>query len=1260
MSNPSMWDVGTGAGGRSYLMRFDEATNAWGAVTVQARLTVETNPVTKERGPAEIGNVQVSQPQPDPGLQVLRSVVAPDRMSVEVVVGASAQTDPAPGAHTFVIRLGPAASPFDIGAAAATAAGGFGGVAVAAGTRVPTADVQFVVAVDPASRFVIDPKSAISLNSATGDPVHFSATMEVRANGQWTPQPGQAVSATPEPEGGGLCWSLQTTPPPASGGIAADLRATRFVVGSGDPLSVGTLRVHTTMQSSTSPPDSNIAVSVTTHPVTCSMKVVRTATNRVLAERPAQMLSGDIVAVTLSSSDTNLQWEGLELRIDLTNPPAGYGRSHHASVTTPVNAAGTVTVDLRQSSFQDRHGRTCDVSLPLEDSAPGVWRLEIGKSGWAPSGVIELGQKIGFETLQELNQKGGTLRVYGLGKLESSHGALTHTLQHFEGMLQVRLPEEPVKGRPENDQDEADCLVFDIRPAGAGSTDAAGGTGTAPAGGAKVDYTADMRIHPEIEKHLLRTDRAASALGESLSGAAKGYLEYCLEYLAVTTSDRLKDDNIFERRLKRVPIFLEGTNNITVRAERAVDVRSAVMKRITANMLDFLIEIAFIGLGFAADFWKGGKAAAREAAEETAQSALKGHLWQLGEELDTQAARLGREADDLVKAVDRAAEQGRAAVDTIATRFTEMDRLAAESARLTSEIAELERAIAKASQTAKPAEAALARLQAEISTKSARRKLGVERVQAKATEMTRLYDSVISPAKGQLEELCGKAAHAREARTFAEQAVTNMKALNSAAEAEFEQSLEAVMKPFAERARHVQDVREQVYQQARAMFRSSTDLELLRETRAQLARVAATYADDAGVREALTQTLHNADATIVELEARAEVAGAFKQELGMKLPAKGVFDKFVEVSREERQAYEHQQGVSAPAEPNTVSPETNALLHPVDPSSPFYTPTTGMASDTATLAPGSTWKLLNYVWQTVGYYGGAFVQYTAEGFAKIVEYGDYLGLDKYASNLDEPTRTAGLGYLDQQFGHARGQLTFSRDTADRIKTRLDRVRPENQTRGADPSQALRASWGQEDDGDATRHKQALRAFAVTLCTDALEPSHFAEEPIAGEEAERAHQNLVRVTKRLAAWLKEYELATQVDKENHSFIEQLRAVNKRRSASTWTWADIDHHIDWWAWFVAWSLRVGAVAGIVLLPGAGTLAAAAAVGAADVVDVCSAGLRVVISGMGGLRDANAFVQDFAIVNGYFHALWVGPQDSDIGAQLNPSTGTIEVFG
>ena len=255
-------------------------------------------------------------------------------------------------------------------------------------------------------------------------------------------------------------------------------------------------------------------------------------------------------------------------------------------------------------SFRDRWSRTCDVSLPLENDAPGVWRLEVGKSGWARSGVIELREKLGVDALAELGRSGGTLRVYGLGALETTHGTLTHAVQHFEGTLQARTSEEPVRGRPESDKEEADCLEFDVQPTGTGTTGTGGGTGTAPAGGARVDYTADMRIHPELEKSLLRTDGAASALGDSLAGAAKGYLEYCLEYLAITPPGLLKDDDIFERRLKRVPIFLEGTNNITQRAENAVDVRSAVMKRITANMLDFLIEIAFIGLGFATDFWK--------------------------------------------------------------------------------------------------------------------------------------------------------------------------------------------------------------------------------------------------------------------------------------------------------------------------------------------------------------------------------------------------------------------------------------------------------------------------------------------------------------------------------------------------------------------------------------------------------------------------------------------------------------------------------
>ena len=212
MSSSSMWDVGTGAGARSYLMRFDEGTNAWGAVTVQARLTVETNPLTKERAPAEIGNVQVTQTQPDAGLQVLRSTVAPDRMSVEVLVGASTRTDPTPGPHTFTIRLWPAAAPQDAGAAAAAAAGGIGGFPVVAGARIPTADVRFVVAVDPASRFVVDPKTAITLDSATGGPVRFSAAVEVRTNGQWAPQAGQAISATPEPTDGTLCWSAPDVP----------------------------------------------------------------------------------------------------------------------------------------------------------------------------------------------------------------------------------------------------------------------------------------------------------------------------------------------------------------------------------------------------------------------------------------------------------------------------------------------------------------------------------------------------------------------------------------------------------------------------------------------------------------------------------------------------------------------------------------------------------------------------------------------------------------------------------------------------------------------------------------------------------------------------------------------------------------------------------------------------------------------------------------------------------------------------------------
>lgn len=1246
---PPVWDIATGRSSERYLLRFDQAAEAWRTVATHARLTVETNPITKERAPAPIGTVQVRPLDPGAGLRVVSTTVAPDRMSVEVVVGAAPATDPTPGPHGFLIRLWPTTSPFDAGATAVAAAGGLGGAlgaAITSGTRVPSSEVRFDVTVEEPARFVVVPDGDVLLASDTREPVQFSAKVEVRSKGGWAPRLDHNINAAPWPATPEHPWAVQVVPRAqrAWGGIAGILRATRLMVGDGAPVDCGYLRVHTTLaQSLRIPGDKRLAVRLTTRPVPCRISVVRAATGRVLAEKKDYVATGDILRVSLTSPDQHLRWDGLDLRVEVLHPPAGYAGSHLATVSVPLTAAGTQVVDLRRPERRDRWGRSCDVALELKDDAPGVWRLTLAKRGWADTGVIELGQKIAFDRLQDLGEKGGRLRVFAEGRLET---ALPQTvgprfLKAFDGALHVRLPEEPIQGRlvPAASDRDADCLEFDVRPSGSAP-------GGAPPSGSSVvvDVQVDMRIEAELEAHLARTDALAQRIHDSLVGPARAYLEHCLDYLAETPPAVLEKDEVFEARVRRVPFFLEGTTRLTERSFRAIDVRSRVMKRITANMIDFLIEIVMLGFDIGTDYWKAGKAAGKEAAEEAAQTALKRRLATLEGELSERAARLGAEVDELATQVGKQAEECARVVEQVGSRTRAITREIGDIEALTAEIADLERRAAALSTGAQAVGATIADLEASIAKKSARRRLGRDRVREISNEILRLRESVLPSRRGDIWEICARCEVLREAKGIHEDALRGLRGLAEAADEELDRRLGEI---FALNARIEQrhQVRAQINERARALLRDTLRVQDLEAAGLEFRGVAARYAGDPDLAATLTRL-----ETALEQTATEQVTWTLAQEVAIEPIGKGLLENFTGISREERAAYERQLRVSPPTERNDVTSDVGALLWPRGMSSSLWSPTTEVASDSAQLPPGpDDWKLLCYVWRTIGYYGGELVQYTTEGFAKIVEYADYLGLDAFASNLDESTWSGGLAYLKQQFGQARGQLTFSRDTAQRVGVRLDRVRPANLAPGANPRDALRATWSEEDDGDARRHKEAVGAFSVALAKDALDPERFTDDLIPGADVKAPYESLIQVAKRVGGWLKEYESATAVEVADPSFLAQLRAVNARRSASTWTWTDIDHHIDWWAWFVAWAIRLGGVAGLALLPGAGPLVTAAALKAADVVDICAAGLRLVISGMGGLRDANAFVQDFVIINGYFHALWVGPADSGVAGQV-----------
>ncbi len=1247
---PPVWDIATGRSGERYLLRFDQAAEAWRTVTTHARLTVETNPITKERAPAPIGTVQVRPLDPGAGLRVVSTTVAPDRMSVEVVVGAAPATDPAPGPHGFLIRLWPTTSPFDSGAAAAAAAGGLGGAlgaAVTSGTRVPSSEVRFDVTVEEPARFVVVPDGDVLLASDTHEPVQFSAKVEVRSKGGWAPRLDHNINAAPWPAAPEHPWAVQVVPRAqrAWGGITGILRATRLMVGDGAPVDCGYLRVHTTLaQSLRIPGDKRLAVRLTTHPVPCRIAVVRTATGRVLAEKKDYVATGDMLRVALSSPDQHLRWDGLDLRVEVPHPPAGYAGSHLASVSVPLSAAGTHVVDLRRPERRDRWGRTCDVALELKDSDPGLWRLTLAKRGWADTGVIELGQKVAFDRLQVLGEKGGRLRVFAEGRLETS---LPQTvgprfLKAFDGALHVRLHEEPIQGRlvPAASARDADCLEFDVVPA------ASAPGGAPPQGsGAVVDVQVDMRIEAELEAQLARTDVLAQKIHASLLGPARAYLEHCLDYLAETPPAVLEKDEVFEARVRRVPFFLEGTTRLTERSFRAIDVRSRVMKRITANMIDFLIEIVMLGFDIGTDYWKAGKAAGKEAAEEAAQTALKRRLAALETPLRDEAARIGRQVDDLTAALARSNDEARRLLGQIREHGRQMQAAANEVARLGDEIKALDRTIADLTADRRALTNEVAVLNAERKGKWTRRRLGVEKVQHLTDQVNALQASALPNTRREITQACTERARLSEARQTYEQTIEQLRNAQAAAGTAFDATIEQAFRPLSQRAREVQAVRARIVREAEAAARETLHVDELHAAGLEFRALAARFADDPDLAAALSRL----DTELVT-EAAAGIRATGVQELVIEPIGRGLLEQFTGISREERAAYERQLRASPPTERNDVTSDVGALLWPRGMSSALWSPTTEVASDSAQLPPGpDDWKLLTYVWRTLGYYGGELVQYTTEGFATIVEYADYLGLDAFASNLDDSTWSAGLAYLEQQFGQARGQLTFSRDTAQRVGVRLDRVRPANLTPGANPRDALRATWTEEDDGDARRHKEAVAAFSVALAKDALDPGRFTDDLIPGADVRAPYESLIQVAKRVGGWLKEYESATAVEVADQSFLGQLRAVNARRSASTWTWTDVDHHIDWWAWFVAWAIRLGGVAGLALLPGAGPLVTAAALKAADVVDICAAGLRLVISGMGGLRDANAFVQDFVIINGYLHALWVGPADSGVAGQV-----------